>query len=123
MFYFCDATEQINEKYGNGVALFSNSQQAKKHVYQQFVSSTVAAKSRKLGQTWILHRAFYGARKANHVSTLTEVNETIENAKNVVNVVVLAPEAGDSGSQESNVENVADSLEEIFETAGELEVD
>ena len=33
LFYFCDVTQQIIEKYGNGVALFSNSQQAKKHVY------------------------------------------------------------------------------------------
>ena len=123
LFYFCDVTEQIIEKYGNGVALFSNSQRAKKHVYQQFVSSTVATKSRKLGQTWILYRAFYGARKATHVSTLTEVNETIESAKNVVNVVVLPPEAGDSGRQESNVKDFADSLEEIFETAGELKVE
>ena len=92
-------------------------------VYQQFVSSTVATKSRKLGQTWILYRAFYGARKVTHVSTLAEVNETLENAKNVVNVVVLPPEAGDFGSQESNVEDVAESLEEIFEPAGELKVE
>ena len=54
---------------------------------------------------------------------MAEVNETIENAKNVVNVVVLPPEAGDSGSQESNVEDVADSMEEIFEPARELEVE
>ena len=123
MFYFCDVTEQTIHKYGNGVALFSNSQRAKKHVYQQFISNTVATKSRKLGQTWILYRAFYGARKATHVSTLAEVNETIKNAKNVVNVVVLPPEEGDSGSQESNIEDAADSLEEIFEPAGELEVE
>ena len=51
LFYFCDVTEQIIKKLRNGVALFSNSQRAKKHVYQQFVSSTVAAKFRKLGQT------------------------------------------------------------------------
>ena len=76
-----------------------------------------------MGQTWILYRAFYGARKATHVSTLAEVNKIIENAKNVVNVVALPPEAGDSGSQEGNVEDVADSLEEIFEPAGELEVE
>ena len=81
LFYFCGVTKQIIEKYGNGVALFSNSYRAKKHVYQQFVSSTVTTKSRKLGQTWILYRAFYGAQKATHVSTLAEVNETIENAK------------------------------------------
>ena len=43
--------------------------------------------------------------------------------KNVVNFVVLPHEAGDSGSQESNVEDVADSLEEIFEPAGKLEVE
>ena len=47
----------------------------------------------------------------------------IENAKNVFNVVVLAPEAEDSDSYESNVEDVAASLEEIFEPAGELEVE
>ena len=68
-------------------------------------------------------RAFYGARKATHVSTLAEVNETIKNDKNVVNVAVLPPEAGDFGSQESNVEDVADSLEEIFEPAEELEME
>ena len=37
--------------------------------------------------------------------------------------VVLPPEAGDSGSQESDVEDVADSMEEIFKPAGELEVE
>ena len=63
LFYFCDVTEQIIEKYGSGVALVSNSQRANKHVYQQFVSRTVATKSRKLGQTWILYKAFYGARR------------------------------------------------------------
>ena len=68
-------------------------------------------------------RAFYCARKATHVSTLAEVNKTIENAKNVVNVFVLPPEVEDSGSQESNVEDVADSLKEIFEPAGKLEVE
>ena len=123
LFYLSNVTEQIIEKHSNRVALFSNSQRAKKHVYQQFVSSTVATKSRKLGQTWILYRGFYGARNATHVSTLAEVNETTENAKNVVNVVVLPSEAGDFGSQDSNVEDVADSLEEIFEPAGELEVE
>ena len=68
-------------------------------------------------------RAFHGARKVNYLSTLAEVNETMENAKKVVNVVVLPPEAGDSGSQESDAEDVADSMEEIFEPAGELEVE
>ena len=68
-------------------------------------------------------KAFYDARKVTHVSTLAEVNETIENAKSVVNVVVLPPEAGDSGRQESDVEDVANSMEEIFEPAGELEVE
>ena len=36
---------------------------------------------------------------------------------------MLLPEAGDSGSRESDVEDVADSMEEIFEPAGELEVE
>ena len=53
----------------------------------------------------------------------SEVNETIKKAKHVVNVVVLPPEAGDSGSQESDVKDVADSMEEIFEPAGELKVE
>ena len=54
LFYFCNVTKQIIEKYGNGVALVSNTQRAKKQVYQQFVSSTVAAEFRKLSQIWIL---------------------------------------------------------------------
>ena len=62
-------------------------------------------------------------KKVAHVSTLAEVNETIENAKSVVNIVVLPPEAGDSGSQKSDVEDIADSMEEIFKPAGELEVE
>ena len=61
-------------------------------------------------------------KKLTHVSMLAKVNETIENAKNVVNIVALSPEAGDSGSQESNVEDVAESMEKIFEPAGELKV-
>ena len=68
-------------------------------------------------------RAFHGARKVNHVSTLTEVNETMKNETHVVNVVVLPPEARDSGSQKSDAEDVADSMEEIFEQAGEIEVE
>ena len=68
-------------------------------------------------------RFFYGAGKVTHVSTLAEVNETIENAKSVVNVVVLPPEAGDYCSRKSDVEDIADSMEEIFEPAGELEVE
>ena len=67
--------------------------------------------------------AFYDARKVTHLSTMVEVNETTENAKNVVNVVVLRHEAGDSGSLESDVEDLADSMEENFEPAGELEVE
>ena len=36
---------------------------------------------------------------------------------------MFPPEARDSGSQESDVEDVADSVKEIFEPAGELEVE
>ena len=46
----------------------------------------------------------------------------MENAKNIVSIVVLPPEAEYPGSQESVVEDVDDSMEEIFERAGELEV-
>ena len=76
LFYFCDVTEQIIEKYGNGLALFSNSQRAKKHVYQQFVSSTVATKFKKSGSNMDT-RAFHGAKKTTHISMLAEVKETI----------------------------------------------
>ena len=54
---------------------------------------------------------------------MAEVNETIKNAKNIVNIVVLPAEAGDSGSQKRIVEDVADSMEEIFEPARELEME
>ena len=43
--------------------------------------------------------------------------------KNVGNVVVLPSEAEDCGSQESDVEDVVDIIKEIFEPAGELEVE
>ena len=66
-------------------------------------------------------RAFYGARKVNHVSTRWQkLTKLWKNANNVVNVVVLPPEAGDSGNQESDAEDVADSTEKIFEPAGKL---
>ena len=67
-------------------------------------------------------RAFYVSRKVLLASTLAEVNKIMENAKNIVNIVVLPPEAGYSGCQESVVEDVDDSMVEIFEPAGELEV-
>ena len=63
-------------------------------------------------------RAFYGARKVTHVSTLAEVNEFMENAKNVFNVVVFLSDIGDSGSRVSDAEDFADNMEEIFDPAG-----
>ena len=51
LFYFCDVTQQIIEKYGNGVALFSNSQQAKKHVYH----SLFQAQYQQSLENWVKH--------------------------------------------------------------------
>ena len=90
-----------------------------------FINSLLQAQLQRSLENWsnMDTRAFYGAKKVTHVSTLTEVNEAIENVKNVVNVVILPPEAGDSGSQESDVGDVADSTEKIFKPAGELKME
>ena len=56
-------------------------------------------------------RAFYGARKVTHVSTLAEVNEIIENAKNVVNMVDVIIESC-HGSRALN--NMVDVITENF---------
>ena len=69
-------------------------------------------------------KVFYGIRKTTRVATIAEAHEAIEDARNVVNVVVLPPNAGDSDNQESDTEEVlAESMEEIYELAGELEIE
>ena len=69
-------------------------------------------------------KVFYGIRKTTRVATIAEAHEAIEGARNVVNVVVLPPNAGDSDNQESDTEEVlAESMEEIYEPAGELEIE
>ena len=69
-------------------------------------------------------KAFYGIRKTTRVETISEAHEAIKGARNVVNVVLLPPNAGDFGNQESDTEEVlAESMEEIYEPAGELEIE
>ena len=69
-------------------------------------------------------KVFYGIRKKTRVSTISEAHEAIEDARNVVNVVLLPPNAGDFGNQESDTEEfLAESMEEIHEPAGELEIE
>ena len=69
-------------------------------------------------------KVFYGIRKTTRVATIAEAHEAIEGARNVVNVVLLPPNAGDSGNQESDTEEVlAESMEKIYESTGELEIE
>ena len=67
---------------------------------------------------------FYGVRKTTRVATIAEAHEAIKGSRNVVNVVVLPPNAGDPGNQDSDTEEVsAESIEEIYKPAGELEIE
>ena len=69
-------------------------------------------------------KVFYGIRKTTKVGTISEAHEAIKGARNVVNVVLLPPNAGDFGNQESDTEEVlAESMKEIYEPTGELEIE
>ena len=68
-------------------------------------------------------RSFYGTRRATKVTTIPEAHNAIENVKNVVNIVVLPPVYGDSGSKESDCEDFISDTEELFEPAGEIDVE
>ena len=69
-------------------------------------------------------KVFHGIRKTTRVATISEAHKAIEGERNVVNVVLLPPNAGDFGNQESDTEEVlAESIEEIYEPAGELEIE
>ena len=66
-------------------------------------------------------KVFYGKRKTTGVATIAEAYEVIKGSRNVV---VLPPNARDSGNQYSNIKEVsAESIEEIYEPAGELEIE
>ena len=66
-------------------------------------------------------KVFYGVRKTTRVATIAEAHEAIKDSRNVV---ALPPNAGDPGNQDSNTEKVsAESIEEIYEPAGELEIE
>ena len=65
-------------------------------------------------------KSFYG-RNSTLVTTLEEVNDIVEAADHVVSVVVLPPEAGDS--KDTDEEDVNDNPDDIFEPAGQLEVE
>ena len=69
-------------------------------------------------------KVFYGVRKTTRVATIAEAHEAIKGSRNVVNVVALSPNAGGPGNQDSNTEEVSvESIEEIYEPAGELEIE
>ena len=71
------------------------------------------------------YKVFYGVKKTTRVATIAEAHEAIKGSRNVVvNVVALPPNAGDPGNQKSNTEEVlAESIAEIYEPAGELEIE
>ena len=69
-------------------------------------------------------KVFYGIRKTTRIATIAEAHGAIKGARNVVNVILLPPNAGDFGNQGSDTEEVlAESMEEIYEPAGELEIE
>ena len=68
-------------------------------------------------------RSFYGSRRATKVTTIAEAYDAVENNKNVVSIVVLPPIDGDSGRKESDCEYVTSDTEDMFEPAGEIEVE
>ena len=68
-------------------------------------------------------KVFYGVKKTTRVATIAEAHEAIKGSRNLVNVVVLSPNASDSSNQNSDTEEVpAESIEETYEPAGELEM-
>ena len=66
-------------------------------------------------------KVFYGVRKTIRVATIAEAHEAIKGSRNVV---ALLPNAGDPSNHDSNTEEVsAESIEKIYEPAGELEIE
>ena len=68
-------------------------------------------------------RSFYGSKRATKLITIAEAPDAIENNKNVVNIVAFPPIDGDSRSEESDCEDVISDTGEMFEPAGEIEVE
>ena len=67
---------------------------------------------------------FYGIRKTTKVATIAEAHEAFQGARNVVHIVLLPLNADDSGNQKSDTKEVlAESIKEIYEPAGELEIE
>ena len=55
---------------------------------------------------------------------MQKAHEAIKGSRIVVNVVTLPPNAGDPGNQDSDIEEIsAKSIEEIYEPAGNLEIE
>ena len=73
--------------------------------------------------TWDGCETFLWVKKSNKVTTIAETYDAVKNNKNVVNIVVLLPIGGDSGSKESDCEDAISDTEEMFEPAGEIEVE
>ncbi|KAK4879754.1 hypothetical protein RN001_007900 [Aquatica leii] len=67
-------------------------------------------------------KSLYG-RKVAKVTTLEEAREVIEGSKSAINVVLLPPDGGDSANQDNNVEEIGDKPDDMFEPAGELEIE
>ena len=68
-------------------------------------------------------KSFYG-NKFRRVNTLCEAVEELSTTTDVNSIVILPPSAGDS-AVDSDVEDIPENLEddELFETAGQLEID
>ena len=67
-------------------------------------------------------KVFYEVRITTRVATIAKAHDAIKGSRNVVNVVALPPNAGDCDNQDSDTEEVsAESIEEIYEPAGEPE--
>ncbi|QQP42158.1 Hypothetical protein FKW44_016735, partial [Caligus rogercresseyi] len=61
--------------------------------------------------------------KLSKVTTLAEAEDIINSSDLVRGLTILPPNAADSCNQESDCEDVNEENEEIFEPAGEIEVE
>ena len=105
----------------NCVAFFSNSQRAKKHVYQQFVLSTVTAKSRNLGQKWILE--LFWCKKNNPCINVGRSQRNIETAKAYLMLLYCRLRQETTVVRRAMLKMLLTVWKKIFKPAGELELE
>ncbi|KAK4874345.1 hypothetical protein RN001_013705 [Aquatica leii] len=67
-------------------------------------------------------KSFYG-RKVTKLTALEEARKVIEGSKSAIHVVLRPPDAWDSANQDSDVEEIGDKPDDMFEPAGELEIE